>query len=263
MTGMTFNPADHPRAADGTFAEKHNSTPEVALATRQERIAQARELEAERRAIVRDRTLMADTARLAELDRQIDTLYARPERKAAPIAPAKLSHTNRTLDHYLDRVDHKFDMNPPYQRGSVWTLEQRQALIHSMLRHIPIGSVLINNRWEANGYQGEYGYAVVDGKQRLQTFRAFVNDEFAVPADWFEDRVIEDTNEDSTITYSQLSATGQRMVSNWPISTLEATEPTIEAEAELYLLINGGGTAQTPEDMARARDIQAADRHRA
>jgi len=254
MTDMTFDPTQHPRIDDGTFTRKPDHLPEVGLDTRASRLARAAELEAQKRAIVRSGRNY-DRGEVEKLDTQLRSLYAREDRQAEPVESTKLASTNRTLDHYLDHGAEKFDLNPPYQRGSVWTLEQRQALIKSMLRQIPIGSVLVNDRWAVNDYQGEFGYAIVDGKQRIETLRGFVADEFAVPADWFEDKHIVETNDDGTLVYSQLSEVAHRMIGNWPVPTLEAQEPTIEAEAELFLLINGGGTAQAPEDMARAQSV--------
>ena len=257
MTDMTFDSAHHPRDTAGKFRDAEHSTPEVQLGSdRAERLAQAAALEGELNALHRV-TRSPDPAAVDDLKTRIAALYARPERQTPPPAATGLQPTNRTVSHYLEHLGAgtEFDLDPPYQRASVWSAEQRRQLILSCIRRIPIGAVLVNNRWATNGYQGSVGYAVVDGKQRIETLRAFVADEFSVPADWFEDAEIADTGEDETVTFSQLTKRGQRAVENWPVPTLEAKEPTIEGEAQLFLLVNGGGTTQTAADMDRARSV--------
>ena len=81
------------------------------------------------------------------------------------------------------------ELHAPYQRGSVWTVQQRQLLIKSFLLGVPVPTVIVNDRYSA-GFVGEDGvadvrYAVVDGKQRVETILAWFADELAVPASWF------------------------------------------------------------------------------
>jgi hypothetical protein len=42
---------------------------------------------------------------------------------------------------------------------------------------------------------------------------------------------------------------------SWFLPVIEGTLPTPQAEAELFLLVNGGGTAQAREVMERARKL--------
>jgi uncharacterized protein with ParB-like and HNH nuclease domain len=71
-----------------------------------------------------------------------------------------------------------------YQRGLVWTLEQKQLLIESIYNDIEIGKVLLRyNNWsrmkkEESETGTMYSYDCVDGKQRLNTLFGFVNNEF-------------------------------------------------------------------------------------
>lgn len=175
--------------------------------------------------------------------------------RPAPLPRLSLQSYNHTVMHYtMDRDDGDiFDLETPYQRGSVWDEPRRQALIRSMLMGLPVGSVVINKR----GYQFQKMYAVVDGKQRIETLRAFENDEFAVPRHWFEDRFVEEPDSnDPDVRFSELSIIGRRHWSNRPFPTLEANVGTIGEEAEIYRLINTGGVDQTPEDLANAASYE-------
>lgn len=63
------------------------------------------------------------------------------------------------------------DLKPQYQRRDRWDLKKRSRLIESLLLNIPIPSIFL--------YEGEYNsYEVIDGKQRLETLRAYLGNEF-------------------------------------------------------------------------------------
>lgn len=162
-----------------------------------------------------------------------------------------------------------FDLNPPYQRGAVWTYEQRIMLIRSWLMGIVIPSITLNERtgtaWKAaNGGKDAYDigaapWAVIDGKQRLLTAYAWFNDELLVPESWFPGELINfthGTDDGEYVRYSGLSRSGQLHMghqSRFPVVT--ANVPTVEDEAAIYLLVNGAGTAQTEADLARAASV--------
>lgn len=62
------------------------------------------------------------------------------------------------------------DMNltPSYQRGDVWTTNDRQALIESVVRGIPLPSIILREVGPSDPQE------VVDGKQRLTALMRFV-----------------------------------------------------------------------------------------
>jgi hypothetical protein len=174
-----------------------------------------------------------------------------------------LNSYNYTVGHFVVpeeglRSRDNFELNTPYQRGSVWTENQRVALVKSLLLGLPIGSVVLNHR----GFQAEKLYAVVDGKQRIEAIRAFFNSEFAVPAEWFAaDGVREsftDTDGTEKVFFSGLGKIQQHMFENSSFPALEAHVKSVAEEAEIFLLINSGGTAQTEADLTKAAGIAKA-----
>ncbi|WP_426308671.1 DUF262 domain-containing protein [Cellulosimicrobium sp. E-16] len=62
----------------------------------------------------------------------------------------------------------KLSLTPSYQRGDVWGNTDRQALIESILRGIPLPSVILLRTGAATPHE------VVDGKQRLTAILRFV-----------------------------------------------------------------------------------------
>lgn len=66
-------------------------------------------------------------------------------------------------------IDGALNLNPSYQRADVWPTSDAQQLIESILRGIPLPSVIILQRSGENGETFE----IVDGKQRLTAILRF------------------------------------------------------------------------------------------
>ncbi|WP_328973339.1 DUF262 domain-containing protein [Streptomyces sp. NBC_00239] len=169
------------------------------------------------------------------------------------------------------RLTFGLDLDPDYQRGDVWTDDQRVALIRSWLTGTPTGVVILNDRttpeWkEANGYdptdRGEAMYVCIDGKQRITTAYRWYDDELAVPATWFPQDDVTATEETDDGPYVRLSGLAKparlKFANRAHLSVAMAKVATAAEEAEIYLLVNGGGTPQSEADMDNATRIAAA-----
>jgi hypothetical protein len=189
---------------------------------------------------------------------------------AAPLDVLSLSTGDRQISELARSFRESFgvDMNPPYQRGRVWTEDQKIGLVRSWLTGTPTGVVILNDRatpgWDdANGTSGyDDGlpvYACIDGQQRLTTAYDWFDDAFAVPASWFaaEDvTVTEDTDDGPYVRWSGLTLPRQRHFKNRAhLTVATAHVNTVQEEAAVYVLVNGGGTPQTDADMDNAARI--------
>ena len=65
--------------------------------------------------------------------------------------------------------DQQINLEPGFQRKSVWTLTDRRRLIQSIVAGYPLPSVFLYKR----DHQGGLIYQVIDGKQRLETIFMF------------------------------------------------------------------------------------------
>ncbi|MEP4786256.1 MAG: DUF262 domain-containing protein, partial [Gilvibacter sp.] len=73
-----------------------------------------------------------------------------------------------------------------YQRqGSVWTLEKKQLLIDSILNDYDLPKIYFHELEGSEIKSAGYRFSVIDGRQRLETIWAFLDDEFTL-ADDFE-----------------------------------------------------------------------------
>ncbi len=163
------------------------------------------------------------------------------------------AQTNRPLT-FLCEGGPDLDLDPPYQRGDLWSEEQRVNLIKSILQGLPIGVIFLNSRDIMEPVR------VVDGKQRVLALRRFLNGELAVPRKWFADEKDRPKNPDVTpdsahkdlITALDLTEPGLLHFKMNAVAVYETNFTTEDEERELYLRINFGGVAHTEEDRERA-----------
>ncbi len=185
----------------------------------------------------------------------------------APLVHLGLSASNRQASEIARSFRDAFglDLNPPYQRGRVWTTDQKIALIRSWLTGVPTGVVILNDRsteeWlNANGRDETAPmYACIDGQQRITTAYEWFGNELAVPASWFAAGDViatEDTDDGPYVRQSGLALPRRRLFANRAhLQVAEACVATVQEEAAIYLLVNGGGTPQTDADMDNAARV--------
>lgn len=197
----------------------------------------------------------------------------------APLPELHLQAYAYTVGHWVDRdMRNEYDLTAPYQRDSIWDLDRRRNLIKSVLMGLPIGAVCVADL----GRGSQPGYRVVDGKQRIETIRLFVDNEFTVPGWWFDAEDLTDpTTRDGDVHFSDLSRGGSIHFRTRQFPAVEfrsctetslkpggfgtgsnrydhrrrSEDEMLQAEAELYLLVNFGGVAQTDTDRARAQEV--------
>ncbi|MCE3606444.1 DUF262 domain-containing protein [Massilia sp. P8910] len=96
---------------------------------------------------------------------------------------------------------------PPYQRFSdVWPPSKRQLLIDSILNGYDIPKLYFHEFYPAKIVEGrKYKYAIVDGKQRLESIFSFIEGKFALDSDL---EFIADPNvKAGGLTYAELART--------------------------------------------------------
>jgi hypothetical protein len=89
-------------------------------------------------------------------------------------------HVNQQTVAWLRDLNNRglLDMDPPYQRKSVWNLAFRQYFVETVLFQYPSPAIFLYRTIAAD--TGVESYSVVDGKQRLETLFRFAADDFAL-----------------------------------------------------------------------------------
>lgn len=90
--------------------------------------------------------------------------------------------TTQDIGWFLDLERNKqLDLDPPYQRRSVWTTKDKQFFLDTIFRNYPCPAVFLHKSMSDDGKQS---YHVVDGKQRLETILSFVNNKISISKDF-------------------------------------------------------------------------------
>lgn len=94
--------------------------------------------------------------------------------------------TSQDISWFLDLRRHgQLDLDPPYQRRSVWTPKDRRFFLDTILQGYPCPPIFLH---KVAGTEDKTKYAVVDGKQRLQTIFKFADGEIALAEDFGDTR---------------------------------------------------------------------------
>ncbi|MBO9102289.1 MULTISPECIES: DUF262 domain-containing protein [Rhizobium] len=92
------------------------------------------------------------------------------------------SLTTQDISWFLDLNEKgQLDLNPPYQRKSVWSPRDKRYFIDTILNNYPAPPVFLHKSLSENG---RATYHVVDGKQRLQTIIDFATNKVRIPDDF-------------------------------------------------------------------------------
>ena len=88
-----------------------------------------------------------------------------------PLDDLLIRHENRTIHDVIRRIDKSnYVMDPDFQRDFIWPEDKQSKLIESVIMRIPLPVFYL-----AEDDEGRM--VIVDGLQRLSTFRRFIKDE--------------------------------------------------------------------------------------
>lgn len=127
----------------------------------------------------------------------------------------------------------KMTLDVAFQRNLVWTLEQKQSLILSILQQMPIGMFYINESFD----NPNIDVVLYDGKQRFDAIKGFLYGEFPITIDG-QDYYWYDLKDDDVATILSTS--------------ISINTTNFDSEADLinyYLLINQAGRSHTKGDI--------------
>lgn len=140
-------------------------------------------------------------------------------------------------------AENQLDLNPIYQRDYVWTTEQKQSFITSLVQ----GKTTIKPTYLYNNVPvNEPMYEVLDGKQRINAVLSYMKNEFSVNGLYYRDLSIKDTNKflHLPVYYTRIKYYHPQKGHN--------TMP-LEYKIELFLQINEYGKRMSDKDLERAK----------
>ncbi|NOK20776.1 MULTISPECIES: DUF262 domain-containing protein [Corallococcus] len=97
----------------------------------------------------------------------------------------RLSSMHNSAVLYVYAMRESIWTDPPYQRQSdIWSIQKRQLLIDSIINGYDIPKFYFHEFNKPKSVGGkQYDYAVIDGKQRIQSIFEFINGTFALSSE--------------------------------------------------------------------------------
>ena len=131
--------------------------------------------------------------------------------------------TTQDITWFIDLLDNKqINLNPPYQRRSVWTRKDRVFFLDTIFNGYPCPAIFLH---KTTNEKGKTTYHVVDGKQRLETIFRFSANKISMPKDHL-DAELKGNN------FHKLSPEYKQKFWNYVIAVdvLDIVEPTVVDE---------------------------------
>lgn len=143
------------------------------------------------------------------------------------------------------------NLEPGFQRDSVWKERDRAHLINSVLRNYPLPAIFLYRREDG----GQLIYDVIDGKQRLESIFKFMG----VLRGRFRTKVkLPGEEAEEWIDWSRLCKRRlQHLVTGYEIPTIEVKGSFTDI-VDVFVRINSTGKALTPQEKRHAKYYDSA-----
>lgn len=136
----------------------------------------------------------------------------------------------------LNKRRKQINTNPDYQRPSVWTKNQKQMLIDSILHDYDIPKIYLHEKEKGK-------YDVVDGQQRIRTIWSFYDNEFplAKDADNINGKVVANKK------YSELDPEISDIIDTYNLDLVILDNENEDEIREMFLRLQNGTSLKSQE----------------
>lgn len=143
------------------------------------------------------------------------------------------------------------DLEPGFQRQSVWIERDRAKLIDSILRNYPLPAIFLYRRND----NGHLVFDVIDGKQRLESIFMFTG---LMRGMFWTKTQIADEEDSSWTNWKQLQRRGlQNLIYGYEIPVIEV-DGDLGDIIDVFVRINSTGKALTSQEKRHARYYNSA-----
>jgi len=141
----------------------------------------------------------------------------------------------------------QLNLNPGFQRNSVWGVKDRAKLIESIIRNYPVPAIFLYRREE----NGKIVYDVIDGKQRIESIFLFMG---VLRGNRFNVKTQLDDNSDNIeFDWNYLKRKNkQSLIEGYRIYTIEV-DGDLSDIIDLFVRINSTGKALTSAEKQHAK----------
>lgn len=140
------------------------------------------------------------------------------------------------------RRQNQLELQPQFQRGSVWTPQAQSFLIDTILRELPIPAVYIRTRVDATTQSSIR--EVVDGQQRLRAIVAFASNEL---------RLNNRSPDLAGLRYNDLTQDQKDTFLSYNVPTVQLLNASDADVLEVFARLNSYSVKVTPAELRHAK----------
>lgn len=142
--------------------------------------------------------------------------------------------------------NNQLDLNPSYQRKSVWTPKDRRFFMDTVFRNYPSPAIFLHKT--IDDATGQTTYHVVDGKQRILTILMYVQNQFGLAQDFgdsnFNGKRWKDFADEPAI---------KRLLWNYRVTIEELDDASFPDINDVFSRLNKNANKLTPQELRHAR----------
>jgi hypothetical protein len=168
----------------------------------------------------------------------------------------QIARTEFTVAQYIGWMRNgELELNPNFQRRSVWKTPAKSYFIDTVVRGLPIPIIFLRERTDLNTLQTLR--EVVDGQQRLRTLLSYIAPDlvpgFNVERDGFTVSKVHN-DEIGGLAFNELSASLREQIISYQISTHVLPSSTSDAEVlDMFRRMNASGVKLTAQELRNAK----------
>lgn len=152
--------------------------------------------------------------------------------------------TPQDVTWFLDMNNaNKLDLEPVYQRKSVWNNTDREFFLDTVVNNFPCPPIFIHKDIDKDG---NVKYRVIDGKQRLLTIISYAQDKFAVSHN-------DDNHPLSGKLFSEISPEYKKAFWNYTFPVEMINEENKDVLKGIFDRLNRNNKALNPQELRKAR----------
>ncbi|GIG60621.1 hypothetical protein Lfu02_49930 [Longispora fulva] len=138
----------------------------------------------------------------------------------------------------------QLNLDPPYQRKSVWTTKDRRFFMDTVFRNYPSPAIFLHKTIDDT--TGNTTYHVVDGKQRILTVLLYVENRFALSDDFGDTRF-------AGRRWRDLDPTARRLLWNYRLTIEELDDASIIDVNDVFSRLNKNANKLNAQELRHAR----------
>lgn len=152
--------------------------------------------------------------------------------------------TPQDVTWFLDMSNSgKLDLEPVYQRKSVWNNTDREFFLDTVINNFPCPPIFIHKDMDKDG---NVKYRVIDGKQRLLTVISYSQDKFSVSTN-------DENHPLAGKLFSEISTEYKKAFWNYTFPVEMINEENNEILKGIFDRLNRNNKALNPQELRKAR----------